>query len=146
MPVFKIKVNNGLDQFRRQARYMLDDMIRMSEPFAMNRTGWIPAVDLYENSSVIYLVADAAGIDRDSLSITIDGGLLRLAGRRRTPVDMEGKYYHIMEIEYGSFERIVRLPHDTDFDGIEARYEDGLLIVSMPKKKRPPVRIDIQKS
>ena len=143
MPVLKIKVHNGLDQLKQHARYMMDDMIRMSEPFALNRTGWIPAVDLYENASVIYLVADAAGIERESLSITMEGGLLRMAGRRHSPFDISGKYYHLMEIEYGSFERIVRIPHDVDMEGIEARYEDGLIVVIMPKKTNQPVRIDI---
>lgn len=143
MTVFKIKVHNGLDQLKQHARYMLDDMIRMSESYGMNRTGWVPDVDLYENTSVIYLVADAAGIDRESLGISLEGGLLRIAGRRHSPVDINGKYYHLMEIEYGAFERIIRIPHDIDVDGIEARYEDGLIVVSMPKKKKKPVRIDV---
>lgn len=143
MPIFKIKVHNGIDQIRQHTRYMLDDMIRISESYGIKRTGWIPDIDLYENSSIIYLVADAAGIDRKSLSINLEGGLLRIAGRRHSPVDITGKYYHLMEIEYGTFERIIRVPHDIDIDAIEARYEDGLIVVLMPKKKEQPVRIDI---
>jgi len=100
-------------------------------------------VDLYENASAVFLVADAAGIDRQSLSITLEGGLLRIAGKRYCPADIRGKYYHIMEIEYGSFERVVRVSHDIDMDGIEARYEDGLIVVIMPKKKSRPIRIDV---
>ncbi len=143
MPVLKIKVHNGLDELKQHARYMLDDMVRMSESLALQSTGWIPSVDLYENASAVFLVADAAGIDRESLSITLEGGLLRLSGRRHCPADIRGKYYHIMEIEYGVFERIIKVPHDIDPDSIEARYEDGLIVVVMPKKKSRPVRIDV---
>ncbi len=143
MPVLKIKVHDGLDQLKQHARYMLDDMVRMSESLSFRGTGWIPAVDLYENASAVFLVADAAGIDRQSLSITLEGGLLRIAGKRYCPADIRGKYYHIMEIEYGSFERVVRVSHDIDMDGIEARYEDGLIVVIMPKKKSRPIRIDV---
>ncbi len=143
MPVLKIKVHDGLDQLKQHARYMLDDMVRMSDSLSLKSTGWIPSIDLYENASAVFLVADAAGIDRESLSITLEGGLLRLAGRRHCPADIRGKYYHIMEIEYGSFERIIRVPHDIDPDRIDARYEDGLIVVVMPKRKRRPVRIDV---
>jgi len=143
MPVVKIKVHDGLEQLKQHARYMLDDMVRMSESLSLQTTGWIPSIDLYENAAAVFLVADAAGIDRPSLSITLEGGLLRLAGRRHCPADIRGKYYHIMEIEYGSFERVVRVPHDIDLQGIEARYEDGLIVVVMPKKKSSPVRIDV---
>ncbi len=144
MPVFKIKVHNGLDQLRQHARYILEDMTRMSDSMTMKGTGWIPSIDLYENSNAIFLVADAAGIDRKSLNITLEGGLMRIAGRRHCPWDISGKYYHVMEIEYGAFERIIRIPHEVEQENIEARYEDGLILLIMPKKKNKPIKIDVE--
>ncbi len=143
MSILKIKVSSGLDQLRQQAKYMLDDMLRMSQPFGINSAGWAPSIDLYESSDTVYMVADAAGIERQSMEITIEGGLLRLAGQRRSPVNMEGKYYHLMEIEYGPFERLIRLPHNVDMNRIEAHYKDGLLVIIMPKKDSQPVTIQV---
>ncbi len=143
MPVFKIKVHNGLEQLKQHARFILDDMTRMSDALTLKGTGWIPSVDLYENTEAVFLVADAAGVDRKTLNITLEGGLLCLSGVRHCPCDISGKYYHILEIEYGAFERIIRIPHEVEADSIEARYEDGLLLIVMPKKKNMPVKIDV---
>ena len=143
MPVFKIKVHNGLEQLKQHARFILDDMTRMSDALTLKGTGWIPSVDLYENTEAVFLVADAAGVDRKTLNITLEGGLLCLSGVRHCPCDIRGKYYHILEIEYGAFERIIRIPHEVEADSIEARYEDGLLLIVMPKKKNMPVKIDV---
>ena len=139
----KIKIGSGLNQLRLQAKYMLDDMFRLPRPLGINSAAWAPSIDLYESPGTVYMVADAAGVERQSMEITIEGGLLRLAGRRCSPVNLKGKYYHLMEIEYGPFERLVRLPHNVDLDRIEAHYRDGLLVIIMPKKDSQPVTIQV---
>jgi HSP20 family protein len=76
---------------------------------------------------------DVAGVDRKSLRITVDDNILAISGRRVEGADKENDYYHQIEIEYGDFRRIIDIPRPVDADRAEARYEDGLLYVVLPK-------------
>ena len=95
-----------------------------------------PPISAYEteNEFVIYLAV--GGADKDSLKVIYDSGVLIIKGHRPEPEGPEDRVYHIAEIYFGPFERRIRLDAEIDVDRITSRYENGLLEVKVPKKKR----------
>lgn len=105
-----------------------------------------PAVDVYVSGEppTISVELDAAGIDPDELQITIDGDLLVIEGERRRPPGRRS--YQHAEIDWGPFQRRVRLPTSVDLDRVSATYTAGLLTIALPVARsgsRGPVSVDV---
>ncbi|MBN1322082.1 MAG: Hsp20/alpha crystallin family protein, partial [Thermoleophilia bacterium] len=67
------------------------------------------------------------------ISIEVQDNVLTVSGERRFQEEVkEDKYYRI-ERRYGSFSRSIALPQTVQEDGIEAKYENGVLEVVVPK-------------
>jgi HSP20 family protein len=87
---------------------------------------------------------DLAGLDKEAIKIVRKGDLLQISGvRTRKPVPGM-KRFHRMEIDYGPFEKLFRVPQDLDVESIKAEHKDGLLEVLLPKKAKEPVEIVIE--
>jgi HSP20 family protein len=99
---------------------------------------WSPALDMYETRDSIVVLLDLAGVDADKTEVHTQPNLLTVRGVRHerhgqvTPDDQRN--YHALEIPYGRFERAVRLPSGIDTDAARARYHDGLLEITLPKR------------
>ncbi len=107
-----------------------------------------PAVDVYVSGEppVINVELDAAGIDPDAVHVTIDGDLLTIEGERRPPV--ERRAYQHAEIEWGRFERRLRLPTTVDVERARADYTAGLLTISLPVSQASPagpILVDVRR-
>jgi HSP20 family protein len=76
------------------------------------------------------VTAELAGVEIDGLDLEIQGRKLILSGRRG-PAE-EGEVYQQVEIERGSFRRIVELAADVSAEQAKANYEDGMLRVELP--------------
>lgn len=145
MPIIKIRVDQDLNVLRDSAQRMVDDFFHVSVPMVVLGRGWVPAVDIYETPEAVYVVADMAGVDKEDLHVTIEGRHLQVAGRRHPPTGHAERQFYQMEIEYGPFERIVRLPEAIESEHVEAQYEDGLLVVRLLREKpRETVRISVK--
>jgi HSP20 family protein len=100
---------------------------------------WQPRVDVHETAEFVVVKAELAGIDPDSLQVTLsaDRRALIIAGERHEDKDeREGRIRcYQLEIFFGPFEREVPLPPGTkvDVDGLNASYKDGILTVDLAK-------------
>ena len=74
------------------------------------------------------------GIDEKDINLTFHDGVLSCAARRRANATDERENYHLMERSYGSFQRSIRLPETIDEDKVEARFDKGVLTVTLPKR------------
>ena len=83
-------------------------------------------------AAIAATIADT-GMDPADISIEVQDNVLAVSGERRFEEEVkEDKYYRI-ERRYGSFSRSIALPQTVDENGIEANYENGVLLVSVPK-------------
>ena len=97
------------------------------------RQSWTPSIDVIETDEDIKLKAELAGMDPDDISIEVQDNVLTVSGERRFQEEVkEDKYYRI-ERRYGSFSRSIALPQAIDEAKIEAKYENGVLEVAVPK-------------
>jgi HSP20 family protein len=86
-------------------------------------------VEEYQEGERRIIRADLPGVDpRKDIALTVENGRLRLRGQRRA----EEHDRYRTEIRYGSFERMLTLPADTEPEDITAEYVNGVLTVSMP--------------
>jgi HSP20 family protein len=97
------------------------------------RQSWAPSVDVIESDDSITLKAELAGMDPADISIEVQDNVLTVSGERRFQEEVkEDKYYRI-ERRYGSFSRSIALPQTADEAKIQAKYENGVLEVTVPK-------------
>jgi HSP20 family molecular chaperone IbpA len=96
------------------------------------QANWEPPVDIFETARELLIVTALPGVDSGDLSVTIDGGILVVAGLRRPPFDTRGAAVHRLEIPYGRFERRVRLPA-VSLKLTRSELERGCLYVSLTK-------------
>jgi len=108
--------------------------------FGVQRPGFRPRIDVMrtERPDELRVVVDLPGVTPGDVHIIVHERALIVAGRRPS-VHPEGHVsYHLMEIEYGAFERRIALPVDVDPERARATYDRGLLVVTLPVASRPP--------
>jgi HSP20 family protein len=94
---------------------------------------WRPAADMSETATTIEVTVALAGVDESDFEVQLfDNGLL-VEGRRVLPVAGQDVVYHAADIPQGLFRLEVPLPARIDPARAEARYERGLLHVTLPK-------------
>jgi HSP20 family protein len=93
---------------------------------------WHPDMDVYEGETALTILVEIAGVDEAELEVLLFEDVLVIEGRRSIPVTEEG-VYHAAGIRQGPFRVEVPLPTAVDADGVEAKYDRGLLQVRVPK-------------
>jgi HSP20 family protein len=83
------------------------------------------------------VIFELPGVDPASLNLEVGERTLVVSGERARP-KVDGYVYQQMEIEYGPFQRQVRLSEDVDASAASARYEQGMLTVRLPVAEHPP--------
>ncbi len=122
----------NFDRMRRDMDELFGDVLERTG-LSRRRLGFVPAVDVAYAADPprAVVTAELAGVDADSLELEVQGRKLILSGRRDSPA-VEGDVYQQVEIERGSFRRVIELGTDVVADAARARYEDGMLHVELP--------------
>jgi len=107
--------------------------------FAGTRRGFRPNVDSYHTDEPhqLVVVVELPGVDPQSVTVVAGERMLLVAGERRRDRS-DGRVYQQMEIEYGPFQRQVRLAEDVEVEGAVARYEHGILTITLPVAESSP--------
>jgi len=119
-----------------------------SDPFGhhgtLRRKGWTPNTDIYETAESIILLLDVSGVTKGDIQIVCRDDILRVSGVRTRTYLPGMERIHRIELDYGPFEKLFRIYRDLEVEKIAAEYENGLLQISIPKKKASePMRIVI---
>jgi HSP20 family protein len=97
------------------------------------QTHWRPETDTYETATAIEVVVDLAGVEEEAVEILLFEDALIVEGERRLPAGDEDAVYHAASIRQGPFRVVVPLPAAVDAEGVQTRYERGLLHITLPK-------------
>ncbi len=129
-----------IDRLQGEIEELFADLWQVPR-FSGLRHGFRPAVDCFhtDDPHQLTIVAELAGVNPDSVAISIEERALTISGERRRP-RVDGQVYQQMEIEYGPFARAVQLTEHVDVASASATYEQGLLTVTLPIAKRPAPR------
>jgi HSP20 family protein len=131
----------NFDRMRREMDELFGDVFERSGLSQRQRGHW-PAVDVAYVSDPprAVVTAELAGMDPGDIALQIEGRKLFLAGRRSAAPAGSGEVYQQIEIERGSFRRLIELGADVQADRVTARYEDGMLRVELPLAIQPEPR------
>lgn len=109
----------------------------------------LPSVNIRETNDNFIVEMAAPGMTKEDFKIELDGNLLTISSEKEDRNEMkDGEKYTRQEFSYQSFQRSFQLPKDVvDSDKIQAKYENGVLNLVVPKKEhakqKPPRMIEI---
>lgn len=135
-------------QFERLRREF-DDLLGVSAlPNAIRAVaaGTWPAVNVGRTPTSVEIYAFAPGLDASTIEVTLDRGVLRIAGQRPPAIpEQRGISVYTRERGSGSFTRAIALPDDIDPGQVKASYRDGVLQISVARRESAqPRRISVQ--
>lgn len=118
----------------------------LSKGVTFETGGFNPRVDILENEQEIRVHFEIAGVKKEDVNISInDDMILTIRGTRKAKFEEEEKSYLRREISYGEFSRSFQLPDEIESDNIKAKFIDGVLNVTIPKKApQEPKEINVQ--
>jgi HSP20 family protein len=92
-----------------------------------------PSVDVFESGGNIVVKADLPGLTKNDITVKLVNNTLEISGEKRTEGKVDTRDYLKLERGYGKFSRTVRLPEGLDAEHVTARFNEGVLEVSIPK-------------
>jgi HSP20 family protein len=127
-----------IDDLQNQIQELFSDLWQVPR-FSGLRHGYRPAADCYltENPPALHVVVELPGVDPAQVQIVATGRTLVVAGVRER-LQVEGARIQQLELEYGPFQRQIRLGEDVDSSRASATYGQGLLRITLPLAPAPP--------
>lgn len=93
-----------------------------------------PAVNIVETEKNFRIELAAPGLNKEDFNIKVEKDTLSISAKKETST-VEGEKVKVREFAYTNFQRNFNLPKTVDAEAIEARYENGVLAVTVPKKE-----------
>src|SRR5215204_6921928 len=112
---------------------------------AQGAAEWAPAIDVVQEDEDLVVRAELPGVKLEDVEMTVHHGVLTISGKREEEREEERGGYLVRERRSGSFRRSLQLPQDVDENDINARFENGVLEVTIPgaAAAQEPRRIQI---
>ena len=140
------KPMSELSNLRREMDKLWADFFGEGELAARTET-WVPAVDVSETKDAIFVKAEVPGMDPKDIDLSLSGDMLVIKGEKKEEKEEQDENFHRVEMRRGSFSRAIRIPVPVDKDKIEAKYENGILKIKLPKTEdTKPKQIEVKVS
>ena len=129
---------------------MFAELERMLDPLiagdadrdgGMLGVAWVPRMDVAQRDGKLVIRVDLPGLTADQVSVVLSGNELVIEGERTAEMSVDA---WVSERAYGRFRRVIVLPGDADPDAMEARFENGVLEISVPVQGAGVRRIEIR--
>lgn len=133
-------------EFDRLFDEMMRNLPRRGGSQRAVKATWAPAIDVLTRDGDVVIRAELPGVKQEDVDITLSQGLLTISGKSGEEHEEERGGYYVRERRQGSFRRSISLPEGTDESKIQARFEDGVLEVTVTGAAvvEEPKRIQIE--
>ena len=101
---------------------------------------WFAPTDVSEDENTLRISMELPGVEPNDVRLSLENNVLTIRGEKRQHNEENNERVHRFERTYGMFERTFVLPNTVDPERIEARYENGVLLVAIPKAERAKPR------
>ena len=102
---------------------------------SLTRTATVPSVNVIENEQNYNVSVAAPGLKKEDFKIDLKGNMLTISSEKEEQKEEKDGKYNRKEYNYSSFSRSFTLPEDVNREQIQAKYEDGVLKLTLPKKE-----------
>ncbi|OGU27108.1 MAG: heat-shock protein Hsp20 [Ignavibacteria bacterium GWA2_35_9] len=107
---------------------------RFFNDFQVTDFNYYPHIDISDDENNIYVEAEIPGVKKEDIKITLQDNILTISGEKKnTKEEKDKKNFFRSERVYGSFTRSFTLPEDINPDSVEAKFENGILNISIQK-------------
>lgn len=140
-----VKKNGGLpslfsDFFRNDSLFNRDLFDFDSDLFPARVGVNVPSANITETPKEFNLELAAPGLERKDFNIEIENNMLRISAEKKEEKREEDSEYSRREYSFNSFSRTFTMPDNIKEDNIKAKYENGILKVTIPKLKESSVK------
>lgn len=122
------------DLFSTRFNDILDEFFNNSGS-SLSNGNFMPNVDIAENDSEFLIAAELPGMNKEDINVDLDNGRLTISGERKMEDEETGTSYHRVETRYGKFSRSFQLPDSADDNKVSAKYDNGLLNITIGKSE-----------
>lgn len=119
-------------------RFFNDSMVRAGG------STFVPKVDVLENEQAFEIHFAVPGLNKEDFNIELKDNYLTVSGERKFSNEKKDKNYHSIETSYGSFSRAFSLPENVDATKINAKYDKGILELTIPKDEKKALKQTIK--
>lgn len=106
---------------------------------------WSPATDLIDKKDKLIARIELPGVEKENVKISLSENNLTVQGEIEKDKETKKEDYYCCERAYGTYSRTISLPTEIDQDKIKAKFKDGILEITMPKKpEKKPKEINIE--
>jgi len=114
---------------------------------SISRSGgsaFVPKVDIIETEKAFEVNVAVPGMNKEDFKIDVNDNFLTISGERKFTHEENEKNFRSIETQYGSFSRSFSLPENVDAAKINAKYNNGILEVIIPKDEKKTLKSTIK--
>jgi HSP20 family protein len=132
----------GLLGLQRLNRFLDEAFSGMPSPEqgSVITSAWFAPTDVTEDADGIQISLELPGVSAEDVRLSLENNILTIRGEKKNYSDRKDERLHRYERTYGTFERTFVLPSTVDPERIEARHENGVLLIGIPKAERAKPR------
>jgi len=149
--MFNLKKSTNMNLIRYNANdYVPTTFSSLVDRFfneSLTRTGgsaFVPKVDIIETENSYELHLAVPGLNKEDFQIEVKDNYLTVSGERKFTNEKKEKNYQSIETQYGSFSRSFALPENIDSAKINAKYNNGILELTVPKDEKKTLKATIK--
>lgn len=98
-------------------------------------TAFVPTVNTREGEFAYHVDVDLPGVKKEDIKVDLNKGVLTISGERKTKEEVKQEDYYKIETYFGKFSRSFTLPDNVDIENVEAKSDNGVLEIVIPKLK-----------
>ena len=121
------------DVFSRSFNDVMDEFFSTAASY--KKDNFMPSVDVSETDKQFEISVELPGVKKEDITVDLEKGRLTISGERKFNNNEEGKNYHRVESQYGTFSRSFYLPDTIAEDTIIAKYDNGILQITIDKSE-----------
>lgn len=129
-----------LSRMRSVLDRMFDDFPRWASRISEDGISFSPTCEVSEDNKNYYLTFDLPGVPKGQVKIDLVDNQLTVSAERREEKKKEEKKTRMSEVSYGSYSRTLTLPAHIDEKKVDAKFENGVLTVTVPKTEATNVK------
>lgn len=136
--IIKPGLSNGSSLTYESSSLYMSQQININ--FVSPAKEWRPSMDVYESDTQFIVLLELSGTSEENIRVQVDRKLLTISGIRPFPLP-ERMAIQRMEIPFGEFFTEVEIPSEVDYKNIQAVYDNGFLMVFLPKNSAQNIQI-----
>lgn len=135
-----------MDYLQRDMNRLFDRLTNTANNGDLDRSAFVPPAELQEASDAIHLKLEVPGITAEDLDIQVSAEAVSITGERKGEAKAEEQGMTRTEFRYGRFQRVIPLPVRVQNTNVQAKYQDGILKLVLPKaeeEKNKVVKVNL---